>query len=306
MRHFVFYHANCNDGFGAAYAAWLKFGDEAEYLAVQYGQCETISDVINLPKNAPSDDAAFYILDFSFPLDVMHELFERAHHVTWLDHHKTAFEMMGKDMREVYRVHDPEQDIILDNSKSGAVLAWEFFQPGKDLPTLLQMIDDRDRWQFKLSGSKPLHAGLSQLPYNFKAWHMLTPLGTSDWGRNLHDTISRGDMILSVYDMQTKASVDKAEPCSIVLDEAPTPRPVAQGLAVNTPQHISEVGHHLANKSGTYGLIWWYDGGTKQAVCSLRSNGDYDVSAIAKLFGGGGHKNAAGFKVPIEKLMEWL
>jgi hypothetical protein len=28
---------------------------------------------------------------------------------------------------------------------------------------------------------------------------------------------------------------------------------------------------------------------------SLRSRGDFDVSAVAKHFGGGGHKNAAGF-----------
>lgn len=306
MRNFVFYHAHCHDGFGAAYAAWAKFGDEAEYLPVQYGQCETINDVINMPKNAPGDEAAFYILDFSFPAAVMYELFERARHVTWLDHHKTAFEMMDRSPDLVYRVHDPEQNIILDNNKSGAMLAWEFFHPGKELPTLVQMIDDRDRWQFKLPKSKALHAGLSQMPYDFKSWHMLTPLGTSDWGRNVYDVVTRGDMILSVYEQQVKASVDKGRPCTIILDEAPTPRPTAQGLAVNTPQHISEVGHQLANKSGTYGLIWWYDGDTKQAVCSLRSNGDYDVSAIARLFGGGGHKNAAGFKVPLSKLMEWL
>jgi hypothetical protein len=36
-------------------------------------------------------------------------------------------------------------------------------------------------------------------------------------------------------------------------------------------------------------------------VFSLRSRGDNgaDVSAIAKMYGGGGHKNAAGFQVPI-------
>jgi nanoRNase/pAp phosphatase (c-di-AMP/oligoRNAs hydrolase) len=38
----------------------------------------------------------------------------------------------------------------------------------------------------------------------------------------------------------------------------------------------------------------------------LRSNGDYDVSAIAKAFGGGGHKNAAGFEVQVETLLEWI
>ncbi|MCB2182925.1 MAG: bifunctional oligoribonuclease/PAP phosphatase NrnA [Desulfobulbaceae bacterium] len=31
---------------------------------------------------------------------------------------------------------------------------------------------------------------------------------------------------------------------------------------------------------------------------SLRSKGDYDVACVARRFGGGGHRNAAGFKVP--------
>jgi nanoRNase/pAp phosphatase (c-di-AMP/oligoRNAs hydrolase) len=42
------------------------------------------------------------------------------------------------------------------------------------------------------------------------------------------------------------------------------------------------------------------------ANCSLRSNGGYDVSVIAKAFGGGGHKNAAGFEVPVTTLLGWL
>ena len=38
------------------------------------------------------------------------------------------------------------------------------------------------------------------------------------------------------------------------------------------------------------------------ANVSLRSVGDYDVSAIAKTFGGGGHRNAAGFEVALDRL----
>lgn len=78
------------------------------------------------------------------------------------------------------------------------------------------------------------------------------------------------------------------------------------GLAANAPAFLaSDLGHELANKSGTFGLVWSMarDG---QVHCSLRSNGDYDVSAIAKAFGGGGHRNAAGFSTDIDTLMGWL
>ena len=80
----------------------------------------------------------------------------------------------------------------------------------------------------------------------------------------------------------------------------------ANGLAANCPPHLqSDVGHELANQSGTFGLLWCIDK-DNQCKCSLRSNGDYDVSAIAKAFGGGGHRNAAGFEVDIQTLLGWL
>jgi nanoRNase/pAp phosphatase (c-di-AMP/oligoRNAs hydrolase) len=61
------------------------------------------------------------------------------------------------------------------------------------------------------------------------------------------------------------------------------------------PMYSSDIGSIIAKEKvfgGTY-----YDTATHREF-SLRSVGDFDVSEIAKSFGGGGHKNAAGFKVP--------
>ena len=81
----------------------------------------------------------------------------------------------------------------------------------------------------------------------------------------------------------------------------------ANGLAANCPPHLtSDVGHELANQSGTFGLCWTLGQSGTVAKCSLRSNGEYDVSAIARAFGGGGHRNAAGFEVDIQTLLGWL
>lgn len=80
-----------------------------------------------------------------------------------------------------------------------------------------------------------------------------------------------------------------------------------QGIAANCPPHLtSDVGHELSTQSGTFGLCWTLSQTGLIAKCSLRSNGDYDVSTIAKVFGGGGHRNAAGFEVPIQTLLGWL
>lgn len=41
-----------------------------------------------------------------------------------------------------------------------------------------------------------------------------------------------------------------------------------------------------------------------ERIYSLRSTGDFDVAEIAKKYGGGGHKNAAGFKVPNDEAVQ--
>lgn len=306
MKSIVYYHDSCADGFGAAFAAWLKLGDAAEYVPVQYGREPCLDGL---------DGVDIYILDFSFPLPVMHKMFEIANKVVWLDHHKTAFEAMGKSVDEVYRVHDRDQDVILDNNKSGALLAWEYFHPEKEMSELIRMIDDRDRWQFKMAMSKAAHAGLmANRPWKFDQWKGFTNLVHNN---ALGGLVAEGQVLLKKMAADVESSAKHANKCEISSRRGATKDIpggdwhigsywFVEGLAVNCASNISEVGHALANQSGTYGLVWWYSATESAAVCSLRSNGDYDVSAIAKQFGGGGHKNAAGFKVSMTKLLEWL
>lgn len=301
MKPLVIYHANCTDGFGAAFAAWKKLSDEAEYMPQNYGEA---SPDMWAEKCRDRD---VYILDFSFPKLVMDNIFHAAKRVVWLDHHKTAFEMWcGKAPNVFFTIHkesDERKRIVLDDCKSGALLAWEYFHPGTEVPMLIQHIDDRDRWQFKLEGSKELHAYLATLrPWSFNVWQAV--LDSHRLG-GYEEALTQGAAILRAQDQTVQQIVKHARMCVIPYDTAPTPRPVAIGLAVNSLVHQSEVGHELANKSGTFGLAW-YLAEDNTVRCSFRSNGDYDVSAIAKAFGGGGHRNAAGCTVSVETLLGWL
>ena len=38
----VIYHADCTDGFGAAYSAWKLLGNRAEYHACRHGHIEVV------------------------------------------------------------------------------------------------------------------------------------------------------------------------------------------------------------------------------------------------------------------------
>lgn len=316
MKPLVIYHDHCTDGFGAAFAAWLKLGDEAEYHASQYG---TKQDFLELDVV----DREVYILDFSFPREVMNYTFMHAKRVVWLDHHKSAFEMWcGKYEKGMTWLEGGVdfRHIILDDNKSGALLAWEYFHPDTEVPMLIQHIDDRDRWQFKLAGSKELHAALaSHKPWSFEQWsyYIEDEFPESD-DVTVNALITEGCSILHAQDAAVASVVKNARKCDIIpaiINSKDSYEPPwtwndrdqchAAGLAVNCPLHTSEIGHELANQSGTYGLIWYTNDGVT-AKCSLRSNGSYDVSAIAKVFGGGGHLNAAGFEVSVKTLLEWL
>ena len=74
----VIYHANCNDGFGAAYSAWKLLGNRAEYHAASHG--------------APPPDVTgkrVVILDFSYDNATTKALIEQAEELWVIDHHKS-------------------------------------------------------------------------------------------------------------------------------------------------------------------------------------------------------------------------
>jgi len=76
----MLYHANCADGFGAAWAAWIKWGDAVDYRPVSYGQ------------EPPTDLSGKHVLigDFSYKRDALAVLAETTASLVILDHHKSA------------------------------------------------------------------------------------------------------------------------------------------------------------------------------------------------------------------------
>lgn len=265
----MLYHANCLDGFGAAYSAWRKFGDLADYLPVNYGE-------------APPDvkGKEVYILDFSYKRDVLLHLADEAKSLKVIDHHKTAAEdLAGLPFAQ------------FDMGKSGCVLAWEYFHNSSYLvvPDALQYIQDRDLWKFEMPSTKAFCEALrNTVPFDFHAWDDVC-VSTVE-AENL---VSMGEMLLEVFDNDIENLLPFQHSVSLFS---------YLGLACNAPpKYASELGNKLAQQSGTFGMVYFYAGPTNKAPgewrCSLRSIGDFDVSAIAKRFGGGGHKNAAGFSV---------
>ena len=304
MKPLVIFHDNCADGFGAVFAAWLKFGDEAEYRPAQYGK-----EAFEEGETVEGRDV--YVLDFSFDKKTTEWLSVTANKFVFLDHHKTAFEMWCGEVPdgglwiEDTNFMSRQHHITLDDNRSGAMISWNYFHPNVEAPMLIKHIDDYDRWQFKLRCTKEINKAIwSYAPWDFETWEQMVK------DENYGQLITEGAAILRAHDRQVHDMSKNVRECTISFKEQPEgmlqQTVFRDGLTVNAPSFLaSDVGHELATQSGTFGLVWHMNDQGKIS-CSLRSNGDYDVSAIAKAFGGGGHKNAAGFEIDAATLLEWL
>jgi len=263
----VIYHANCNDGFTAAYLFWLDFKDEVDYIPMHYGAELDTTDF--------DSDTIVYIADFSFPREYTYELARLVKYIWVLDHHKTA-------EANLINLDIPNVRTVFDMTKSGAQLTWEFLYRSEDYSPLVAYTADRDLWKWKLPNSKEINAYIATVPYDFCLWGYLD----NELKHDLTNVRKAGMAVLAFQQKQIDSAVKHATEHKL------------NGyfiLAVNSTVNFSEVAGELA-KDRDFGVAWFQRSDGKFQY-SLRSepNGS-DVSEVAKLFGGGGHKHAAGFE----------
>lgn len=282
------YHGNCADGFAAAWVVRKYFNREVDLVAGYYGY----------PPPPGIEGRDLVLVDFSYKRPELEQMAAAARSILILDHHKTAAEDL-----EPFKMADHHLPVsgmkpwlpysgcyaLFDMGRSGAGLAWDYFFPDEKRPSLIDHIEDRDLWRFKLPGTRALHACLSSHPYDFEVWDWLI-MRADEAGE---DTVMEreGEAI------HRKLLKDIGE-----LLQVTTRRMVIGGVSVpvaNLPSVMaSEAGNIMAE--GEPFAATYYEGPAGR-MFSLRSNGaaGADVSEIAKRYGGGGHRNAAGFKVPI-------
>lgn len=289
----VIYHDHCADGFGAAWACWKRWPG-ADYAPANYGQ-------------TPPDVAGKHVLivDFSYKRDVLREMGKAARSVIVLDHHKTAQADLdewaiddvagdfwaGDDPMKAVRQNDDHigQPIaaVFDMDRSGARLAWEFCHDD-EAPLLIRLIEDRDLWRFTMEDTKPFSLWLRSEPFSFERFDELA--------HNLE--AASPAIMIEARAMQRFFDAKVDEIASFgkrrrLGDHEP--------VIVNCPpMFASEVGHALLDKHPDAPFAATYFDGPNSRMWSLRSRDDrQDVSAVASKFGGGGHRNAAGFGAPL-------
>lgn len=265
---YVYYHAECIDGYAAAWAIWKVLGRQARYQSVRH----------RTPLPHFPEGAVLYIVDFCYPMDILVTAAQRASKIVVLDHHISA-----QKEYEAFLKHSAIPDNLEINfvqSHSGCMIVWQYFQGDVEPPILLRHIEDHDLWRHQLPDTDAI----------CKALYLRFPIHFSAFEKIKLPVLQREGAVLL---KQQKLNINRLLKArhSVKLNNI-------KGLAVNAPPMFSsDLGHELANKSGTFGLTYYYHGKRHCYECSLRSVGDFDVSELAVSLGGGGHKNAAGFSV---------
>lgn len=277
----IIYHGHgCPDGFAAALAAWLFYAGQAEFLGLDHGDIKSVADLPALVGRA------IYILDFSFSAELLREIESRAAKLVLLDHHKSAADKLQGFHSRCGVVH-------FDMEKSGAHLAWDFFQREQPLPDLVRFVEDRDIWVWQYPESPGFLAALDLEPHEFERWNEIA---------------SFNEVQLEHYVERGQAMDEKFK--RLALDMAESAKPVVfnghSGLMVNVPGAFqSEVGDILCKRSGTFGLLWTVDK-NGQIKVGLRSQAGFNCIPLAESMHGGGHAQACGFKMAVPRLVELL
>lgn len=214
-----------------------------------------------------------YILDFSLQKPGEFEkLLEITKNVIWIDHHKTAIER-----------HEKLSHLkgIRDISKAGCQLTWEYLFDTPS-PQIVKYLEDYDLWKFKYGeDTNYIQQGIRLFPYDVLSSYW------KEWfsGRGIEKIIDIGHTAV-IVNKQKNAGLVKAWSFEVAFEGY-------KGVACNAGSVSSQLFDSIKDDYDIMIPFVW-DG--KQWTISLYTKKEIDVSEIAKKYGGGGHKQAAGFQ----------
>lgn len=275
------YHANCNDGFTAAWLVWRHFGGDVDLHAVNYGESIFDHDV---------EGRDVYVVDFSYPREELLEAATFGNRIFVLDHHKSAQEALAgledQEVKDRLGLH-----VEFDMERSGAMMTWDFLWPDEPAPLLVAFVQDRDLWRWELAHSKEVSAYMKTVGRSLEEWEELRVLLEDD----TFQAIRAGEAVLRFQEMVVEQMCGHATEIEVFGHQVL--------IAPVIPDLRSEVAGRLA-EGRPFGIGWYLDENGDE-IWSLRSReGGVSVREVAESFGGGGHENAAGCKAPRD-LAQW-
>lgn len=170
MYNIVVYHDKCCDGkMSAAVARHFlnKCSIKTEYRAHDYNNEKQVEELFRFAQDKPIN--RIFIVDFSFPTNVLNALAMQCEQVVVLDHHASAIDKI--------QITELRSNVvcILDREFAGCMLTWRYFSNNKltyeEFPKPVKLVGVRDlwldRWQMRWPEAKALYASLTTKPLEY-------------------------------------------------------------------------------------------------------------------------------------------
>jgi oligoribonuclease NrnB/cAMP/cGMP phosphodiesterase (DHH superfamily) len=298
LYDYVIYHKNCFDGF-SGFVLFMNTPYRTDSVFIY----PDVPHAVDVPIGIENKNVI--IIDVAYSPLIIEEISKKSKKMTFIDHHKTNYnEIMNLKIKA-------NDEIIYDVNKCGASLVWQYFYSEK-IPLFIKYIEDNDIGVWKYPQTLPfityLETKFTTEPtvHNIHKWLILL----SD--KAVMRMIKKGTIYYEYksysIDHGAKSYAIMSFPSQQILNEYPN-NFVKVGqykVAVhNGFENVSQLGRKLVDKiKCDFAFIWMYDIDKKKYIVSLRSADEKaDVGEIAKIFGGGGHRNASAFSFNSNKFI---
>lgn len=284
----VVHHFPCADG---DCAAWIvkKHNPDIELVPCKAGSEPMV------PLDHFADKRVIYVDICPMP-DYLLRLATLARSVLIIDHHKTNYERI----QAMGQVPDNVK-FIFDMNYSGCQLTWRYFS-NADEPWFVQCIGDRDTWKFMLPFTREYFSGMSEQGLLCQAGFQ-TMYDNSRNSSFIDNVLQKGIKEIEFRDRCISDIVEYRKLECTYAEEGQQYR--VWLYTCDNKTLSSDVGNRLMAVPFNDGVMpdfsigWSYDVVENFFNLSMRSIDQCkDVSAICAKYGGGGHRNAAGCRVP--------
>jgi len=281
-----FYH-NDADGKCAGFWVHLSAGLNDQY------QDHTFIEMTyakRFPIDSIRKDEQIYIVDYSISPDEMRRLLKITDNVTWIDHHKTSIEKYQNFEHEIRGVrYDGIAGCMLTycyihhmtQRGDGDIKPFDISMT-EDAPMFTKLIADWDVWKFDYgSDTRRFITAMNAYDFNPLSNRWIELIQNSGLEYNY---ICDGATMTDYRDGWAKDYMDLGFEVEFE---------GAKCFAVNLGHCNSDYFKSLPE--GKYDVFMPFVFNGEQYTVSLYST-EFDVSEIAKKYGGGGHKKASGFQ----------
>jgi oligoribonuclease NrnB/cAMP/cGMP phosphodiesterase (DHH superfamily) len=262
-----FYHGSDLDGHCSGAIINKKYGD-VTLIPLSYGKYVSL-DLVR--------GEVVYLIDFSIePFAKMLELERKCEELIWIDHHSSAIKRAEQESFNPTGVRD--------ENKSACELTWEWCFPGEEVPLAVTLLGKYDTWHHDWS------ADVLPFQYGMRAKHTIP--GDPLWDVIFDNFI--GDLITAGKNIMEYVTTDNSRYINAFSFET-----IFEGyscICCNRGLVDSRIFDDVWDPKIHDLMVTFCRSNNKWLIHLYTNRVGINCGEIAKKYGGGGHRKAAGFR----------